>query len=64
MKIHKNVSNFGSMFEFESEGKKSLAKEIMSQEKTIEKLVDMLNREKKKSRNQGEEIERLNCIIL
>lgn len=44
------------MFEFESEGKKSLAKEIMSQEKTIEKLVDMLNREKKKSRSQGEEI--------
>lgn len=34
-RIYKNVSNFGSMFEFESEGKKSLAKEIMSQDKTI-----------------------------
>ena len=25
-RIHKNISNFGAMFEFESEGKKSLAR--------------------------------------
>jgi len=34
-RIHKNMSNFGSMFEFESEGKKALADQIVNLKGTI-----------------------------
>ena len=53
-RIHKKISNMGAIFEFESDGKKSLANEIMRQEKTIHKLADMLGTQKMKCREMGE----------
>lgn len=64
VRIYKNTSNFGAMFQFQSHGKQSLAKEIMSKQKTIEKLVDILGRERMKNREMQDEITRLNTIIL
>lgn len=40
------MSGFGSMFEFESEGKKSLAQEIINLKGTIEKMAGILGRHK------------------
>ena len=49
-RIHKNVSNFGGMFEFESEGKQNLAQEIIFLKGTIEKMADILGRHKQEIR--------------
>ena len=40
------MSSFGSMFEFESEGKKSLAGEIINLRGKIEKMAVILGRHK------------------
>lgn len=63
-RIHKKIGNMGAIFQFESDGKKSLAQEILSQEKRIEKLAELLGREKKKGRDMQEEMVRLNSLIL
>lgn len=34
-RLHKNMSGFGSMFEFESDGKRSLAQQIINHKDTI-----------------------------
>lgn len=58
--MNAKISNFGAIFEFESEGKKSLAKEIMALKAAMEKMATMLGREKNKNRDLNEEIRRLN----
>ena len=50
-KIHKNVDEYGKMFKFESDGKKSLAKEIISQKEIIEKMATMLGKQKQINRD-------------
>lgn len=45
-RIHKNMNNFGSMFEFESEGKKSLADQIISLKATVQKMAGILGAQK------------------
>lgn len=52
------------MFEFESEGKKSLASQIIAQKETIEKMAVILGRHKNEKLQLQEEIKRLNLIII
>lgn len=53
-KINKNMSSFGTMFEFESEGKKELAKDLISSKQTIEKMAIILGKHKKEIHLQKE----------
>ena len=52
------------MFQFESEGKKSLAQTIISQKEIIEKMAGILGRHKNDNQSLKEEIKRLNLVIL
>lgn len=63
-RIHKNMKNFGSMFEFESEGKKSLADQIINLKATIEKMAGILGNHKNANLQLKDEIRRLNLVIL
>lgn len=63
-RIHKNVSNFGGMFEFESEGKQNLAHEIILLKGTISKMADILGRHKRDIQTLKDEIKRLNAVII
>ena len=57
------MSSFGTMFEFESEGKKGLAAQIITQKETIEKMAVILGRHKNDNHKLKDEISRLNLVI-
>ena len=59
-RLYQNIKSFGNIFEFENDGKKSLAKEIMGNKNTIQKMAEMLCRQKQKSKDFQNEIIRLN----
>lgn len=48
-RLHKNMSSFGSMFEFESDGKRSLAQQIINLKATIEKMAYVLGNHKQQN---------------
>jgi chromosome segregation ATPase len=63
-RIGANMNSFGSMFEFESEGKRSLAQTIISHKDKIEKMAVILGRHKNDNQSLRQEIQRLNLVII
>ena len=45
-RLDKNMHNFGTMFEFQSDGKKNLAQEIIHLKQKIQKMATILGRHK------------------
>ena len=43
-RLDKKMSSFGTMFEFQSDGKKNLAQEIINLRQKIEKMATILGR--------------------
>lgn len=63
-KIKKDIGNYAVLYKLENESKKEIVKGIDAKQGVIDKLIDMLGREKNKVGVLREEMVRLNEIIL